>query len=178
MKIKKLTSRAKFCTIFGYCFGGFMAIGFIVFLVDREAFANNSTSSNIIGFVVCFAIAFFLIYMGYDIKQKLSRFKTYLTLIESNNCSIQSLASATKKTEDFVMKDIQQMIDKGYFEDKIANAKLSGIVIENNMVVLKSPNQTPLRIVEKSIKCKNCGATNIVSSAKQTKCEYCGSSLN
>ena len=53
---------------------------------------------------------------GLDGRGRVKRFRTYIrTLGNRNYCSIKELAAAVNKPEEFVVKDLRKMLEKGYF---------------------------------------------------------------
>lgn len=65
-----------------------------------------------------FIISIFLILKGINIRKRIKRFKKYVEIIkEKNYCKIESLASATGKSNKFIIKDLEKMISLDMFKE-------------------------------------------------------------
>lgn len=122
-----------------------------------------------------------LIIAGAKTKGRIKRFKKYVGLISSENMtSIDSIAHETSQSFDFVMKDLQKMIDKNFF----ANAK---IVTNSREIVIGNHKQSQMsgiqskqenkQIISETVSCHGCGANNTKQVGIIISCEYCGTSL-
>lgn len=112
-------------------------------------------------------------------KSKGDLYKKYIDLIvNQNQTSIDYIASVTDVSYEAASKDLQKMINSGYF---------TGAYIEENQrkIVLSSvaPPQAPesyapsyVQSHERVVTCGSCGANNRVT-GQIGECEYCGSPL-
>lgn len=116
------------------------------------------------------------IIFGAKTKRQVKRFNKYAALIAGEQTtSIRSIANNTSLPVDFVKKDLQIMIYKGFFPNASLNLKTEEIVFG-------SKNTTPVtaptgEIEEKEMRCPNCGANSIKQKGSIEYCEYCGSRI-
>lgn len=102
-----------------------------------------------------------------------SKYKKYISLIANKNVtSIDNIASAIPINYDTAVKDIQKMIDMGYFDNCYIDAGGRKLV-DLDKQKQNDSNINSVRI----IKCSNCGANNRVNINAVAECEYCGSPL-
>jgi uncharacterized paraquat-inducible protein A len=80
---------------------------------------------------------------------------------------------------DFVMKDIQKMIDKKYFLNAYIDMRTNEIVLQRKNVqaefVPPSAVNTPVEMA--TVSCRSCGAVNSIQKGAAAECEFCGSPL-
>lgn len=172
----------KVLIIIGYVIGAFFLLGLIISIV------NNSTSSTnrIVIFFMSSAFLFLavlLIIQGSKIKKIIKRFKKYVGLISMKNMtSLDSIASSTSQSIDFVRNDIQRMIDKRFFaaayidtnknEIVILNPNMNAQQIQTNYNIYKNTAQKVEQIM-----CSGCGANNLIRKGIASVCEFCGAPL-
>lgn len=108
--------------------------------------------------------------------------KKYLAIVINGNVrQLDSIASAVGKPYDTVKKDLQKLIDDGYFKNAYIDEAAREIVLAQPSSVASNVNTygsadasaVPPRVVS----CPCCGANNTVVGA-MGECEYCGSPLS
>lgn len=101
--------------VLGTIFFGFLALLFIIFM----SFFSKLVADTLVAFVtivVLLAISLALLYRGVNLRKRIRRFKKYVRFIEDNSyCLIKDLAKFSKEKEDFVIKDLNKMINLGMF---------------------------------------------------------------
>lgn len=168
----------KISSFIGYTIG---ILSLLIILI--ELFDTNSEDpiGVIFVFLVILAICVLLVFKGRKIKNRIKRFKQYVSLISNQNMtSFQNLASATSQSVDFVKNDLQQMIDKGFFANASLNLKSNEIVVENCIQTITNTNtdaQQSIPIDVETVKCSSCGAVNSKQKGTSFNCDYCGSPL-
>lgn len=100
-----------------------------------------STISIIIGWAVILPIqvcAVFLliggvcIFKGKRLADQISRYKKYFTIINNRNIiPVELIAENTSKSLNFIIKDVQKMIDKNYFINTYIDKRNNQIVLTN-----------------------------------------------
>ena len=110
-------------------------------------------------------------------KENGGRYKKYIELIiNQNQVYINNIATAVGVSREIATKDLQKMIETGYF----AGARIDvdqGIIIlpqRTAMYVSQSPDIQPQ---EKVVQCQSCGANNKITVGQVSECEYCGTYL-
>jgi len=158
----------KTISIIGWLLSGFGALMFIVFLSDPEF-------GMFIASIIFIAPGIFLIRKGINTKKKGLRFKKYIDIvINQNQKQIDNIASIFALPYETVKSDLQEMIDKGYFQNAYINESNREIVIKIHEVA--TSNGIPVKT--KNVTCKNCGANQQVSTSGTNQCEYCGTVLS
>ena len=111
VNVKTYAIRGKVAKIAGFIGGAFFLLGFIGFFVDPASFSR----SDFVVSVVFLAVFIFLIIIGYQISNRVKRFRQYRVLISEHNMSaLESIAASISKPVDFVQKDLQKMIDNDF----------------------------------------------------------------
>jgi predicted PurR-regulated permease PerM len=130
------------------------------------------------------AFGIFLIFKGYQIKQRIKRFKQYVSLISTKNMtSLENIAASTSQSLDFVKKDLQKMIDKKFFAnaaiDVAANEVVIGGKTTSAATSVSAPQQTQTAAQSKLEKftCSGCGASGTKPKGALSNCDYCGSTV-
>lgn len=107
--------------------------------------------------------------------------KKYLAIVINGNVrQLDSIAAAVGKPYDVVKKDLQKLIDDGYFKNAYIDEAAREIVLAQPSSVASQTNTygaaasaVPPRVVS----CPCCGANNTVVGTTG-ECEYCGSPLS
>lgn len=175
--INKIIGKA--FSIFGYTFGGLMALGLLIDLTDGKKSSIPSLGENIVMYVFFFAFAGFFIYEGLVLKRRISRFMEYNCIISYNHVtSLENIAASTNRSIDFVKKDLQKLIDKRYFKTAVIDENLGEIIIGKNPVLQNFVTNLEIVDIEKeTVKCHGCGALNSKEKNTTIFCEYCGSPI-
>ena len=101
--------------------------------------------------------------------QKGRKDEKYKSAIEIHGLKrVKDIAAAVKVTSETAIKDLQKLIDEGFFSNGELNADKTVLVLDKKAVVEKV----------RTHRCSGCGATVVATSTKGTVCEYCGSPVN
>lgn len=171
----------KMASIFGYLIGGFFLICFIVVLADPGSATPGSQAMLAVIFAAFTAAGVLLAAYGWRTKRRLRRFKQYVNLISVEHIfAITQLATASSQSVDFVIRDLQKMIDSRFF----ANAQIDR---GNDLIVIGQPQPEaadPVRVQVKTaeaemetVTCPGCGAANSRPKGTKGTCDYCGTQL-
>lgn len=138
----------------------------------------KSDDVNMIIFFVAAGIG--LLLFGNSMIKNARKYKKYLSIIVNQNMtSIDNIAAANTVSYDEAKKDIQKMIDKGYFSGAYINDGTRELVlpqVKQTENIVQSNYEEPVET--KVVTCKNCGANNTVIVGKTSECEFCGSPIN
>ncbi|MCL2628808.1 MAG: hypothetical protein FWD44_08980, partial [Oscillospiraceae bacterium] len=102
---------------------------------ERPVHSSDETSdmlSNIykIALVIIGLLSVFLIFLGIQVMRRVKRLRRYFALVTTQNMySLDELAANTYKPVEFVRKDLQEMIDKGYIYYASINVTTNKLII-------------------------------------------------
>jgi len=114
-----------------------------------------------------------LIRRGIRNKLRVRRFKQYVNFISVLSItSIDELAAKMGKSSQFVNKDLQTMINKGFFCNAKIDPFANEIIIGSGIVTHEDEISLDVAV---ELSCEACGARVIVAKGRQIICEYCGS---
>ena len=103
--------------------------------------------------------------------------KKYLAIVINGNVrQLDAISSAVGKPYDTVKKDLQKMIDEGYFKNAYINEATREIIIPQ-VAVPQAAFATASTGAARVVSCPCCGANGTVYGATG-ECEYCGSPLS
>jgi hypothetical protein len=115
------------------------------------------------------------------------RYKKYIAMIvNQNETSIDNIASATNVPYDVVMKDLQKMIDSGYFTGAYIDMSQREIILARAVQPVQTIQPVQQQVYlspafayvqEAVVACGSCGARSRVTVGRISECEYCGSPL-
>ncbi|GAA0815555.1 5-bromo-4-chloroindolyl phosphate hydrolysis family protein [Clostridium tertium] len=94
---------------------GVLVFIFLIFMLFFNGIIPGTfaTFGVLLGFLV---LSLGLFFRGINLRNRLKRFKKYVRFIEDNSyCLIKDLARFAKEKEEFVLKDLNKMIDLGMF---------------------------------------------------------------
>jgi len=162
--------------IAGWVFLAFAALGIAV--CSGEGFKSEDKS-----YITFFTIAgIVLVLLGRSTKKNAIKFKKYITIIINKEItSIDNIAAAMPVTYDVCKKDLQKMIDKGYFDGAYIDESAREVVLpKHDYADISEPTvSNGSRNVEMQVVvCKGCGANNKIPKGTTGECEYCGSALS
>ena len=112
-------------------------------------------------------------------KRTGERYRKYISLIvNQNQTSIDNIASAVGVSYNVTAKELQKMIDSGYFVGAYIDTTERDIVLAKTAQPQASVSFTPstVQLQERVVVCGSCGANNKVI-GQVGECEYCGSHL-
>ncbi len=99
--------------------------------------------------------------------------REYFSMIDNHRIlSIDQIASSLSVSYEQARKDINKMIEKGFF----GNAHIDNVTRSIVLPISGVDINTEVTTINKT--CPSCGATNNVSSLGENKCEYCGTILD
>lgn len=116
-------------------------------------------------------------------RQKLIKlFKQYKAIIANSlNGSVANIARTTGAAENIVMKNLQKMIDKKFFNKAYIDLKSGCILFQDQQQRAQgTQNSAPVRqsgqpgIQMMTVTCKGCGGVNRIAKGQVGECEYCG----
>ena len=156
----------KINSIIGYSVGGFGIIGLMLEVTEnRDPFGAGLAFFFIV-------VGGVLVYNGLRIKNRIKRFKHYVSLISIQGITcLEGLAVNTQKSIDFVRQDLQEMINKRFFKNVSIDVPNNAIIIKG--VSEQGVNPNPAYNMENFI-CPRCGAPGIRPVNISVICEYCG----
>jgi len=146
-------------------------IGFIFFSLLIDYGANYLTPTLLFGGG---GILMFL--SARNMRRASRRYKQYIALvINQNKTNLDHIASALGHRYEVVKKDIEKMINMGYFSGAYINVKSGELVMPQKEVALTQAqaSNAPAVVVKT---CNSCLANNKVSH-QTIECEYCGSPI-
>ena len=127
--------------------------------------------------VLVFLIAAFIIGGGFltakgqDYIKRGKRYERYKSIVTiSGNGSIDAIASAFPASYEAALKDLEKMIDGGYFENCYIDYGARTLVMPG----LGGTRYDPQPV---AIRCSYCGAEGHAVPGKGMVCEYCGKEL-
>jgi len=112
-------------------------------------------------------------------KANSERYKKYISIVvNQSQTSIDNIASAVGIAYETALKDLQKMIDAGYFMGAYIDVTQREIILAKTAQPQESvsPVSHPAQTQERIVGCKSCGANNRVA-GQLGECEYCGSHL-
>jgi len=167
----------------------FVALAIIYFFMAITGNLETDKGSSVVEPIMIALVFFggggaFMIYTANKMKVNAEKCKKYIAIVINNNeTSIDNIAAAVHSSYEQTTKDLQKMIDNGYFENAYIDVSKREIVLPNKNPVqthsisniqMNSPVNEPQI---KAVVCRNCGANNKVVEGQVCECEYCGSML-
>ena len=123
-----------------------------------------------------------LVYVGRKSSINAEKYKSYIDIIVNKKVrSIATISSAIPVTHDIAIKDIQEMIKKGFFEDAYINYNVDEIVLSSADGIdakINNHSNTNQKVQMIVVPCNGCGANNKVEKGEVEKCQYCGSLIS
>lgn len=124
---------------------------------------------------LCLAVGVTVIIISIFIKRKAKKHQKYIDLVANRGYDdLDKISSMMKLAKSIVIDDLEYLIKKGYLEDYEVRRTENRIVHYIAERERKRREEEQMRVTPKSIKCKNCGGTNMIAE-KIIKCNYCGS---
>jgi len=142
-------------------------------------FGKLDNAASVIVAILFIVIGVLLIIGGIKTKKTIQRFNKYVSMIcLENQTSIENIASASSQSIDFVTKDLQTMINIRFFTNAYIDKNTNEIVLTKNNITAKNSTSKKTEDLDiKVVTCKNCGASNNITSKSTAECEFCGSAL-
>lgn len=132
------------------------------------------------------AIIFFLlagvglVALGKKIKNNANKSRKYISIIVNNGVvDIDNIAAAIPTSYENAKKDLQKMIDKGFFEGAYINESERQIVMpkKHQEPLYNQSNNAEQSTRMQVVTCKGCGAQNSIAVGTVGECEFCGSKI-
>ena len=170
-------------------------IGFVVF--GATAIIGCLSDASYLAIPILFiAGGVLMLYQANQLKLRTSIYRHYIDLTVNNGVdSFSSIADAMRLSPQVVETDLQKMIDIGFFADAYLDKQSGRIIlprksfglIEQQQVVpsfinaptsfVLLPSGTQTAAVPRVLRCKYCGANNVIKPGAVEQCEYCDSPL-
>jgi len=165
----------------------YAAIAFTGNFTSAENAANNTAA----GFVLLFLFGgggVLLNLYARKIRKTGEKYKKYISLIiNQNQSSIDNIASAAGVSYATATKDLQKMINIGYFGGAVIDVSQRVIIstrfvsrrVSTNASLSARANVIASTVQEhmKIVACGSCGANSKVTIGQIAECDYCGSAL-
>jgi len=190
MLVKKMTDEkfnyiknGKSLKILAWILIGF-AVMYLIMGITGEL--ETEEGSSVVGGVIMMLVIFggggaFALYKAYSYIKKGTKYNRYVSIINSSNDTlIDNIAAAYPTSFEQAAKDLQSMLDDGYFMNAYVDLNRRELIMPpkaTTVNVAVNQNTSPSYGQPTSVKCKNCGATNTVVPGTVNECEYCGSPL-
>lgn len=169
-----------------YVLIGFGAISIILTLTGQMEQTVDGVTTVVTGSDMIFYIVVSLLFIAggvlilrksRSIEAERKQYRDYISLIvNSKVTSIAKISSTLAISATQVTQDLQNMIDKGYFQNAYIDKTKQCIVLENH-----SQNVTTQENIDndfRTVVCPGCGAQNVIKGHGTTECEYCGTLLH
>lgn len=167
----------KISSIFGWILTMLFGLTAIVLITNEE---GSGKAAGVILCLIFMAVSIALIVFGISTKRRIKRFKQYVAIIvDRNEKSIENIAGSTSKSIDFVMNDLQTMINKKFFINAYIDGNRKEIILGNKTVQIDpaTARKDSVQAASTVITCKGCGATNRIIKGTSGECEFCGSPI-
>ena len=190
MLVKKMTDEkfnyiknGKSLKILAWILIGF-AVMYLIMGITGEL--ETEDGSSVVGGVIVMLMIFrgggaFALYKAHSYIKKGTKYNRYVAIINSSNDTlIDNIAAAYPTSFEQAAKDLQSMLDDGYFMNAYVDLNRRELIMPpkaTTVNVAVDQNTSPSYGQPTSVKCKNCGATNTVVPGTANECEYCGSPL-
>jgi hypothetical protein len=164
----------KISTVVGWIFAVFFLLGLLG--------AAAGGVGYVIFCLVCIALGVLLIVYGKKTKDRIRRFRKYITIITiQNQTAVDQIANIVQMPVNFILADIKKMIDKKYFVGAYIDQTTNSIAFHGKAVTAANneinEDAAPNREMQ-IVACKSCGAQNHIVKGTVGECEYCGSPLS
>ncbi len=146
-------------------------------IISWPALIEDGFFSGTLGMLFFASAGFSLVYIGRRTARKASRYKKYINLIVNKRVkSIGTISSAISVPHDTAVNDIEEMINKGFFEDFYIDYSSDEIILLNKNDVEFNLNNEEVEMI--LVTCSGCGANNKVKKMQIDNCQYCGSLIS
>ena len=184
--------KSKTLNIVGWVFVFFAVVYFLEAITGKLEVTDGT--SGVGG--ICLALIFFggggalMLYVSKKSNAKAIKIKKYISIVINNGqTSIDSITAAMRMDYNQVVKDLTEMIDKGYFANAYIDASSREVILPQKQTKQASEgcenseqNGSQVNFESKPlfkiVICKNCGANNKMLDGTVSECEYCDTLLN
>lgn len=151
---------------------------FDAFVMFCEAVSGEVDSTAAIVGMLFYLVGGILLINKYR-KMRISaiRYKKLIDVVNNQQQhTIDDIASLVNLNYETTIKELQEMIDKGFFK---------GAYIDHAIHEIKFPVknfettvfQSAAAPAQKTVKCPNCGGNNVIFVGKVGECDFCGSPI-
>lgn len=157
---------------------GWIIVGMGV--ISWSTLIEENWVSGTLGTLFFISAGLVLVYFGEKSSVNAVKYKKYINLVVNKKVqSIGTIASAIPVSHDIAIKDLQEMIDKGFFENAYLNYTSDKIVLaEVDTGDAGATDYQNYKAVMLVVTCNGCGANNKVEKKKVDNCQYCGSLIS
>lgn len=166
---------------------GWVLIGLgIIYIIPTD----SKTGSDTVG-TILFGILFFgglgalSLLKGFKYEKLGKKYARYVSIVNTTpNTSINAIAAAVPTTYEQAVKDLQSMINSGFFMNSYLDLNRGELVrpfpsFPHNNYANFNPNTAYKPNFQRiNTKCPNCGAPNNIVKGTANECEFCGSTLH
>jgi len=146
-------------------------------IISWPTLMEDGFFSGTLGMLFFVGAGISLVYIGKKTSLKSIKYKKYINIIINKHVtSIATIASAIPVSLDVAIKDIQDMIDKGFFENAYINYDLNEIALSHAVGVDTQVKNHKVEMVV--VSCNGCGANNKIKKQEVESCQYCGSLIS
>ncbi len=153
---------------------------FFIVVMGIIACLSTGFSGEDIGMILFFLIAGVVLFMfAKKLTTNSEKYKKYISIIiNGNEYILDNIAGAMSLSINVVRKDLNDMINNGYFQGAYINDSTNEIVLPNKSKknVDEAESYGTIQVRTKVVSCKCCGAQNKVAPST-VECDYCGSPL-
>lgn len=166
----------------------------VIFHMMNFADSDDEAFTTMLVFLsITLAIGIFLVIRGMKRKKLIRDFKNYVQILAGDPYnSLDTIAARTNTSVDVVRRNIELMISKHFFANAVIDRASNSLILNgkadtkqmlsaNAMASLQptvSSNNYPFQAQQNvemlTVKCKGCGAINVVQRGRLVECEYCG----
>jgi hypothetical protein len=166
----------KILSIIGYALGALAVIALLTIFISE--LDSDTVIGIIFTLVVLLPLGIFFIVKGLRIKQRIKRFKQYVSLISSQQMtSIENIAASTSQTVDFVTKDLAAMIKRRFFANATIDMASHEIVIAGKKSSPPAQAKGTAFLEMEAYICAGCEAEGQKPKGGNTSCDYCGNAV-
>ncbi len=185
-----MLKNAKILRIPGWIFVGIALIYVLILTTEGAQAAENGSSvvtPLLIMIIIFGGFGLRMLYRAKKMRINGLRYQKYIQIVINGRVTyIDNIASAIPVTPEIALKDLQDMINIGYFENayldlgrrELVWANMRGGIYPNyqmHPVIMNAPRVQEVKIEKKVVACRNCGANNQITTGRVFECEFCGS---
>ena len=162
----------------GLIYGAYFCF-FMTVIGISETFKSGFKGESIIMILLFFGSGIVLFMSYKKLTANAEKYRKYIAIIiNGNEFIIDNIAGAMSLPTNVVRKDLNDMINNGYFKGAYINDSTNEIVLpqQSKSKTNEAKSYDTPQVQPKVIACKSCGAQNKVNTSG-AECEYCGSPL-
>lgn len=164
----------KIITILGFINLGIVSLGLLV------CFSQGFKTDDVITMLFFLFAGVSLFVLGKNIRNNADIYKKYISIIVNGEMiDIDNIAASIPTSYENAKKDLQKMIEKGFFQGAYINEAERQLILPEKSQA-SSSNQfsnAKQNVNTQVVICKGCGAQNIITAGSFGECEFCGSKL-